>query len=244
MGLSRIVAFLLVLAAPAAAQPAAELVRIGEPAGLGRLVRPEGVRDAPLVVLLPDALGDDGRSEPYVDSLLARGIASLVLGLEDDAAAKDGPEPAAAPAALAPALAWALGTGIPAARIGVMGFGLGARAALEAAGALPAAALYPRCAGLAAKPGRAVILQGEADAAGCGGLDLPAGVAFRLMRDAGHAWDAPGAIWPSPGPILPDPAGGARLQAHPDLPATLLAAEFLADWFQAALGSGVLRAGH
>ena len=37
----------------------------------------------PVVILLPDATGDEGRAEAYVDALAARGIASLVLGIEE-----------------------------------------------------------------------------------------------------------------------------------------------------------------
>ncbi|MGG5821173.1 hypothetical protein [Falsiroseomonas sp. HW251] len=243
MRMVRLVVLLGLLAAPAAAQSTSELVRVAEPAGLGRLVRSDGPPDAPLVVMLPDALGDDGRSEPYVDSLLARGIASLVLGLDEDLEGAPSPsDPAASAEALAGAVAWALGRGIPASRIGVMGFGLGGRVALAAGGWLPAAALYPRCAGLKVAAGHAVILQGKEDAAGCADLALPAATEFQAIA-AGHGWDVPGAIWPSPGPVLPDPAGGPRLQAREDLTATLQAAEFLAEWFETALGGHIHRAG-
>jgi len=229
-------AFLLgLLSAPAAAEePAGVPTQLPQPAGIARLVVPRDAPDAPLVVILPDALGDDGRAEPYVASLLARGIATLLLGLGED---RDGPgpadDPAASPEALTVVRDWAIDTAHPHARIGVLGFGLGARAALAAAIVEPVAALYPRCVGLPVPMARrALILQGEASAEGCDVLDLPDGVALRMLPGAGHGWDVPGAIWPSPGPLLPDPAGGARLLAVMELQATLRAAERVADWFE------------
>jgi dienelactone hydrolase len=218
----------LLFATPAAAETPAALIRLAEPAGLARLVRPAGAGPVPLVVILPDALGDDGRAEPYVDSLLARGIASLALGLDDDAEA-------AAPAAVAPALDWARAAGFAPARIGLLGFGLGARAALGGAAGLPAVALYPGCAALHATTGPALVLQGADAAAGCGAVIASAGLALELIPGAGHGWDAPGALWPSPGPLLRDPAGGPRLAARADHAVTLHAAEMAAAWFAAQL---------
>jgi len=211
---------------------AAEMIRLPEPAGLARLVRPQAA--APLVVILPDALGDDGRAEPYVDSLLARGIATLTLGLGEAADAATTPtDPAAAPAAIAPALAWARATGFDAARLGVLGFGLGGRAALAGAEGVPAVALYPGCAVLPDATGPALVLMGEAACPSPPATPLT----LRLIPGAGHAWDAPGALWPSPGPALPDPAGGPRLPARADHAVTLLAAEAIADWFEMALAA-------
>jgi dienelactone hydrolase len=222
----------------------ADLHRLPEPAGLARLVRPGGSQAPPLVILLPDALGEDGRSEPYVDSLLSRGIAALVLGLGEG---QDGfvsaTEPAATPAAVAPALAWAAEHGFAPAKIGVMGFGLGGRAALAAAPAHAAVALYPRCPGLDAKPGRALVLQGAMATEGCDAQALPEGVVLHSLPGAFHGWDTPGAIWPTPGPMVPDPAGGPRLRAVTDLAATLTAAESVADWFEDILFEHAQRAG-
>jgi len=224
---------LLALAGPALAERPAALHQLPDPAGLARLVRPEAAA-APLVILLPDALGEDGRAEPYVDSLLARGIATLSLGIgADPDTARQSTEPAASAAALAVALDWARGAGFDPAATGVLGFGLGGRAAL--AGGVPAVALYPGCANLPAPAGPALVLQGEEAAAACGEVVASAGMALRLLPGAGHGWDAPGAIWPSPGPLLPDPAGGPRRQARADHAVTLLAAEAAADWFEAML---------
>jgi dienelactone hydrolase len=240
---------LLLAAAPAAAETPAELHRLAAPAGLGKLIRPDGVANPPLVVMLPDALGEDGRSEPYVGSLLARGIASLVLGLGADTEI-GGPDtdPAADPAAVPPVLGWAAEAGFDAGRIGLMGFGLGGRAALAAADAaapMTAAALYPGCAALpvpAAAP--ALVLQGADAAAGCEALDGASRLTVRLLGGAGHGWDAPGAIWPTPGPVLPDPAmpGGPRLRARADLAVTLEAAETIAEWFEQRLSPDRMRA--
>jgi dienelactone hydrolase len=221
----------------------ADLHRLPEPAGVARLVRPADRQAPPLVILLPDALGEDGRSEPYVDSLLSRGIATLVLGLgEGQDGAVAATEPAAAPGAVAPALAWAADHGFPPAHVGVMGFGLGGRAALAAA-AHAAVALYPRCRGLDAKPGRALVLQGAMAAEDCDAHALPEGVVLHSVPGAFHGWDTPGAIWPTPGPMVPDPAGGPRLRAVADLAATLVAAESVADWFEEILIGHAQRAG-
>ncbi len=227
---------LLLLSATAAADESpAELLRLPEPSGLARLVRPEAPA-APVVIMLPDALGDDGRAEPYVDSLLARGIATLALGLGEDTERPDGAvEPAAAPGAVAPARAWA--EGAAQGRVGVLGFGLGGRAALAGAAGLPVAALYPGCARLPQPKGPAFVLQGAEAAEDCDALSGGA-ITLLLLPGAGHGWDAPGAIWPSPGPLLPDPAGGPRLRARMDLDATLTAAEAVADWFEHWLFGG------
>jgi len=228
---------LALIAAPVLAQERpASLHRLLPPAGVAQLVLPDRLDpdglDPPLVILLPDALGADGREEPYRDSLAARGIATLLLGLGED---REVPvseiEPAATPEAATEALDWARGQGFGA--IGLLGFGLGGRAALAAGRAEPVAALYPRCRGLPAPPGSALVIQGGTDRLGCEAL--PSGVELHLLPDVGHAWDAPGAMWPSPGPVLPDPAGGARLRARADHLATLAAAEVAAAWFAAHL---------
>lgn len=227
-----VLALLLPVTAVAGERPA-ELVRLPEPVGVGRLVSPAADGPLPLVIVLPDALGEDGRSESYVDSLLARGVATLVLGLgqdlEPDPAAVD---PAASPAAVALALAWAKDAGFAPSRTGLLGFGLGGRAVMAADPGTPAAALYPGCVGLPVPVhAPALVLQGESRAQGCAGLAEHAGLSVGILRGAGHAWDAPGAIWPSPGPALPDPAGSGPIRAEVSLAVTLMAAEAIADWF-------------
>lgn len=227
--------------------PLAELPRLSEPAGVGRLVLP--VRPAyplPLVVMVPDALGDDGRSEPYAETLASRGAAVLVLGLGEDADAT-GPgaetEPAASPEAVAVALAWAeRDRRFDAGRTGLVGLGLGGRAVLAARGGRPAVALYPGCRGLVLPDagGSVLVLHGSGapDAADCARLASAAapGVAVRALHGAGHAWDAPGEHGTTAGPLLPDPAGGRRrIRAAPDLHATFAAAEAICDFL---LGHG------
>ena len=248
MKLHRLAALLGLLATPAVAgELPGVFTPLPQPAGAARLLRPPSAPGAPLVIILPDALGEDGRAEPYVDSLLARGIGTLLLGLGEGRDAPDVPEvdPAASPEALAVARAWIFSQSQPPHRIGVMGFGLGARAVLAGAIEEPVAALYPRCAMLPvpATP-RALILQGEDAAEGCEQLRLPEGAEMRLLRGAGHGWDAPGAIWPSTGPLLPDPAGGPRVRATMDPGVTLTAAEMVADWFEDLLFGRSQRAGH
>gem|GEM_PF-7033175 len=63
---------------PDATEASVKLVRPDELAGLAQLLRPEGT--APLAIVRQDVLGEDGRSDPYVDTLLACGIATSVLG--------------------------------------------------------------------------------------------------------------------------------------------------------------------
>jgi hypothetical protein len=90
----------------------------------------------PAVLILPDALGADGRAVPYVESLLGAGIA--VLELRD----------ASAEAARAALALLASDPRIEAPRLGVLGFGQGARLALGLPGADVRTLLYPGCASL------------------------------------------------------------------------------------------------
>jgi hypothetical protein len=123
----------LLAAAPALAQPTA-LVRLPPPAGVGQLLLAEGVAP-PLVIVMPDALGTDRREDAYRDALWLRGIARLLLGLGEDREVPVTPvEPAASPGAAGAAIAWARAEGFGA--IGLLGFGLGGRAALAALGAV------------------------------------------------------------------------------------------------------------
>ncbi|MGG5812090.1 hypothetical protein [Falsiroseomonas sp. CW058] len=227
------------LAVPAAGRERpAMLVRLPEPAGLGRLLLPPEGRTGPLAVLLPDALGDDGRAEPYAEALSARGIASLTLGLAGDA---DGPgvagmDPAAAPAAVPVALAWAEAAGFDPGRIALVGFGAGGRAVLAAAAGRPGVALYPGCRGLPRPAAPAWLLVGEdaPDAAACAGFDAPPGVALRLLPGLGHGWDVPAA---GEVLLLPDPAGDTRLRAQVDLPGAIAVADLVAATIEGAFGA-------
>jgi dienelactone hydrolase len=87
----------------------------------------------PAVLILHDASGADGRAAAYAEQLLGADIA--VLELREAG-------PAAAGAALA---ALAADPRINPAQLGVLGFGTGARAALELPGTVARALLYPGC---------------------------------------------------------------------------------------------------
>jgi dienelactone hydrolase len=140
------------------------------------------------------------------------------------------------------ALGWARAAGFLPAQLGVLGFGLGGRAALAAGENVPVAALYPGCTALSLpQDAPALVLQGAEMARGCEALPRRDRLQIRLLHGAGHGWDAPGALWPSPGPVLPDPAGGAPLRARGDLAMTLDAAEAVADWFEDRLLAGQRR---
>jgi dienelactone hydrolase len=234
----RVLLLLLLLPAIARAETAAGWVRLPEPAGLGRLLRPADAVPGALVILLPDATGEDGRAEPYVEALAERRIATLVLGLgeDEDQPARPARDAAAHPEAAAAALAWAARRGFDAARLGLLGFGAGARAAL--AGPAPAVALYPGCARLPppAAPAALLVQGAEApDAAACLALDPPARAERRLLPGLGHGWDVPGALWPVRGPLLPDPAGPGRVQAVTDAQGTYAAASLVAAWLEQRL---------
>lgn len=202
------------------------------PAGLGRLLRPVGVAQPPLVILLTEAAGDDGRDEAYADFLLARGIATLTLGLgEGDDVHGAGLDAGTRPGASAASRQWARQMGFAAAGIGVVGFGLGGRRALAEADGEPVAALYPRCRDLALpSDGPVLILQGALDAAGCEAISGRPGILLRLLPDAGYGWDVPAGSRPGAPALLQDPAGQGRIAALHDPEATGMAAAILADW--------------
>ncbi len=222
---------LQLLAATAALAQPTTLVRLSPPLGVGQMMLPQAAAP-PLVILLPDALGSDRREDAYRDALWVRGIATLLLGLGEDREIPDAAvEPAASAEAARAAIAYARAEGFGA--IGLLGFGLGGRAALASGAEVPAVALYPRCLGLAAPAAPALVIQGAEDAKGC--ATLPEGIALRLLPGVAHGWDAPGAMWPEASVVLPDPAGGERLRARADPAATQAAATEAADWLAAAL---------
>jgi dienelactone hydrolase len=108
--------------------------------GVGIFDMPEVAPHQPLpaVLIIHDASGADGRSSPYADQLLGADI--IVLELRDASLE-------AAGAALA---ALAADPRINPAKLGVLGFGEGARIALDLPGAAARALLYPGCATLPA----------------------------------------------------------------------------------------------
>ena len=168
----------------------------------------------PAVLILPDALGADGRALPYVESLLGAGIAVLEL-LDANAEA--------ARAALA---LLASDPHIEAPRLGVLGFGQGARLALGLPGAEARALLYPGCDSLPVPqtaPGAVLLLHGTEDPANpapaCAGLAarLRARGAEATQREipgAGYAWDYP-ALGQAPAALLPAAGGAERLHVRP-----------------------------
>lgn len=229
------------VAAPPPLEPPAEIVRLPAPAGFGQMVFPvEPAGEPAIVVLVADALGEDGRSAPYREALLARGLAVLVLGLGDDAGGSDpDPEPASTPASVRATLDWLdRDARFAPGRVGLIGFGAGGRAVLEGGIGRHVAALYPGCRGLDLRElGPALVLHGtEApDAAACASLSPPAGILLAAVLGAGHAWDVAVSPWPEVGPLLPDPAGGRRIRALPDTVLTEAVAEALGAHFEQLL---------
>jgi len=108
--------------------------------GSGIFDMPEAASRQPLpaVLIIHDASGADGRSSSYADQLLGADI--IVLELRDASLE-------AAGAALA---ALAADPRINPAKLGVLGFGAGARMALDLPGAAARSLLYPGCATLPA----------------------------------------------------------------------------------------------
>ncbi len=202
------------------------------PAGTTRLTMPaRGAEGVQMVLVLPDSLGDQGRSDAYVEALLARGLASLVIGLDAAGPGGDVRQTARA-AAVARDWAAAQQPALNPDLIGLIGFGTGARAALLAANGAPVVALDPGCEGLSLPAYSPVLLvhgAAASDAAACSALPEPAGTAMLALPGASHAWDLPPALAPG-GALVPSPSGEGRQRARPDLAATALAADATAAW--------------
>jgi dienelactone hydrolase len=226
-------------ALPPAMEPLPELRVVPAPAGLVRLTLPAAFAAPdgalPFVVLIPDVFGEDGRDEPYAEALLSRGIAVLALGL-DEPGEREGSASAAAAARVV--FEWvSRDPRLDPTRAGLLGFGAGARAALEGGVGRPVVTLYPGCRHLdLAEAGPALILYGAMaeDAEACAVLPVPPRVELRSVPGAGHGWDAVGTLWLA-GMLLPDPAGGGPLRAIPNPRVTLEQAEVIARHFQAGL---------
>jgi dienelactone hydrolase len=192
------------------------------------------------VVLLPDATGEQGRSEAYVAALSARGIASLVLGIEDQGEGwRASVVPAPDRGAMELAREWAEGQAplLDGRRIAVIGFGAGARVAFTLVDA-PVVALDPGCRGLDLPrvPRDTLLVHGlaAADARDCAALEGTQGLARLGLPGIGHGWDLPVVAAPG-GALLPDPSGPLRRRAQPDPIATAAVAEAVADWLAARL---------
>lgn len=185
------------------------------PHGLVWLVLPQarGTDPHPVVLILADRTGPDGREVPYVDYLLAAGIAVLQLG-------SDAPEEVA-PLLAQPklrAIARDIAPGLlDSSRIGILGFGGGGRAALAAPAEVPVAALYPACDGLSPASREAPTLLLHPD-------NREEGVACRFVIPQAetvgattHGWDHGQGSWKGGTAMLPHPDGSrGRIFARGD----------------------------
>lgn len=223
--------------------PPIQIEEAGEPIGLLTLPPAGGEARPAVVVIVHDLLGQDRRSDAYVEQFAGAGLATLEVSAEPGEIA---------PAHVARAVArLAHDPRIDAARIGLLGFGHGGHAAARAfPGRDPFAArvlLYPGCGALLADlpaemeapRGRLLLLHGTEDPANraedCAALatriagEVPARrIAY---RGAGYAWDFPQADplapWRHPAPGVPERVtvrGAPALTAH----AAAEAASFLA----------------
>ncbi|MGG5889928.1 hypothetical protein ACLF3G_22585 [Falsiroseomonas sp. HC035] len=223
----------LVLAAPATAGPPTHH-ELPAPVGTAQLQRPERAHAVPLVVLLPDALGDEGRAAPYVAALERNGIASLVLGL-GIASERGGPgtDPASSTMAAGVALTWAAAQpGVAAGQLGLIGLGAGGRAALAAAEAGgPVVAVDPGCTGLALPdwmPSLLVFGRAAPDADDCIALEEPPAGVIRGVPGLSHGWDVRPELAPGSA-LMPDPLGGRR-RVSPNPAAAQAVADQVAAW--------------
>jgi hypothetical protein len=209
---------------PLEADPFEEIEAFTIGGAVGTLILPAGAPDrvTPAVVILQDSEGPDGRAGLYTDQLLGAVLAGL---------------------AMHPRLAGQ--------RLGLLGFGAGARRAAflparMAEGVAARALLYPACEGMApaSMTGQAVLLMyGDADPANppqtcaiLGGALAGAGATLRLsvLRGAGYAWDR--LAFASEGQVMlhrPDGAGRVATQAWPAM--TALSATEVAYFFAASL---------
>ncbi len=197
-------ALALLLALPRSAK-ADDAPSLSTPSGMASLILPPDRRTSPhpVVLILSDRTGADGREAPYVDYLLGAGIAVVTLGVDE-------PE-RAAPLLTLPwlrAIALSIAPGrLDASRIGVLGFGGGGRAALAASAEVPVAALYPSCSGLPPSQSIAPMLllhpDDPAEAAAC------RRVAPRpeAIWGATHGWDHGQGLWEGGTTMLPHPDG-------------------------------------
>ena len=222
----------------AAAQPLPTFHDLPAPAGLARFTLPgEGLAPVPVVVMLPDATGEQGRSEFYAEALARYGIASLALGIEDESGLH-AVVPASGPGAVPVALAWVAAQApiLDPGAVAVLGFGAGAQAAL-AASARIAVGVDPDCVGLRVAPRpRTLLLHGSAagDAAACQARGAEPRIVAYSLRGLGHGWDLP--VLAAPGSaLLPHPSGEGRRRARPDPIAAEAVAELVARWVSLAM---------
>jgi len=205
---------------------AIELFEAGQQTGT--LILPPGAADrrTPVVVILPDMLGQDARSGAYVDQLLGAGFAVLDLVWSDEWELASVLDALAAHPRILPD------------SISLMGFGSGARTVARWTGRVDARVLlYPGCAGVAPaamRGERVLLMHGDADQANpahaCAALGAriaseASELHLRAYPGATYAWDRP-AFPAERVNLLPTPDGAGRVPsvAWPEL-AALSAAE-------------------
>ena len=184
-------------ALPAAAQPISEIA-YQRGAGPVRASLPAAAQPLPVVVILPNWHPAEGRNQAYARPLHEAGIATLTL------------EPFGGVGVNPGMLAEALGIMLRAAaadprfdsqRIGILGLGVGARAALAGGGTHPVAAVLPGCAPLEAAPQGPVLFVEGADVTqpreACARFraSLGAGGTHHAYSGTTHAWDFVAADW-------------------------------------------------
>lgn len=206
----------------------------------GTLVLPLGApdRQTPAIIILADGEAPDGRGAPYLDQLLGAGLAVL----EMTTLPGDSLEAVLGALARHPRV---LGE-----RIGLLGFGLGARQVAALPEPVAARALlYPGCAGMApasmaSEP--VLLMHGDADGANpapdCAQLGAAltaagASVRLRVLPGASYAWDRP-AFAGEGHALLPRPDGPDRVRAEAWHEMAALAAAEVAGFFAASLLGG------
>ncbi len=219
------------------AEPQANVLVFESGPVLGTLVLPVGRRPAGVVVLLNDALGPDPRSALYMDQLIGAGIAVVQLMID---------EPDARSLGIAIA-ALATDPRVETDRIGVMGFGHGARMALNLrAGLVARALLYPGCDGLEALADTQaqdpmLLMHGSADEVNatdrCATAAAAMGRNGRPVRhltypDAGYAWDHP-AYGLEQRIMMPRPDRAGRIAVAPWPELTIMSATQVTGFFAA-----------
>jgi dienelactone hydrolase len=226
----------LALQGAAAADVHVEMVATDGPAATLRLSLPEGL-PAPfgVVILLPDSLGADRRSKPYLDRLASYGLATLEVELAEPTPGDAPPIGEQLDGAVVQALGFVAQDGrLDATRIGLLGFGAGGRAVLRDPRGLPGVALYPGCdLALGAPAARILLLHGELEegAASCPANVRPeAGGLAISMAGATAAWDAPHSILSDALTLWPHPSGQGRSLARPSDAATAASAALALDW--------------
>lgn len=200
----------------------------------------------PAVLLVHDTLGPDLRSLAYVEQLAAAGVMVLEIAPEPDVDAVAAVGRGVAALAAHPR--------VDAARIGLLGFGGGARAAmLASAGQDPFAAraiLYPGCGALlrdlpapaAVARGKLLLMHGADDPvnaeADCAALAqrLAGGLPPRRLAFGGatYAWDFPSADPLAPW-LYPAPGAADRVRIRPWPALTALSAGEAASFLATAL---------